>query len=228
MLGHQFVVAGDDLDHDTVGGKSGQGGLGALLGGIKEGGEARKDQFRFIAYHGMGMVRPHLSRSYSQHPETFATQGLELAVDAHARCFIQGTRVCLPIRLVADRQPQDVFGSPFDNQQPARAAVKEHRNPATLEVERHFIDLLPATCIDLRVLQDGVIQGALQTCFKKTVVIGQFQDPLAFLPQGIQVAFQMDAGFGQGAGLVGAEDIHAPQVVDRSEPFYDHLVGRHP
>ena len=60
MLGHQFVVAGDDLDRDPVGGKSGQSRLGALLGRIEEGGKARKDQFRFIAHHGMGVVHPHL------------------------------------------------------------------------------------------------------------------------------------------------------------------------
>ena len=38
----------------------------------------------------------------------------------------------------------------------------------------------------------------------------------------------MDAGLGQGAGLVGAEDIHAPEVLDRGELFHDHLAGRHP
>ena len=114
------------------------------------------------------------------------------------------------IRLVADRQPQDIFGSALDNQHPARAIVKEHRNPATLEVELHFIYLAPAARVDLRVLQNGVIQGTLQTGFKKTVVVGQLQDPLTFLPKGIQVAFQMDAGLGQGARLVGAKDIHAP------------------
>lgn len=74
-------------------------------------------------------------------------------------------------------------------------------------------------------LQNSVIQGAFQTRFKKTVVIGQLQDSLTFLPQWIQVAFQMDAGFGQGTDLVGSEDIHAPQVEDRREPFHDHHVG---
>jgi hypothetical protein len=60
MLGHQFVVAGDDLDRDPVGGKSGQGCLGALLWRIEEGGEPRKDQFRFIAKYGMSLARPDL------------------------------------------------------------------------------------------------------------------------------------------------------------------------
>ena len=60
MLGHQFVIAGDDLDRDPIGGKSGQGRLGALLWRIEEGGEAREDQFRFIADYGMGMIHPHL------------------------------------------------------------------------------------------------------------------------------------------------------------------------
>ena len=60
VLGHQFVVAGDDLDRDPIGGQPGQRPFGALLGRIEEGGEARKDQFRFIAHHRMGVVHPHL------------------------------------------------------------------------------------------------------------------------------------------------------------------------
>jgi hypothetical protein len=39
-------MTGDDLDRDPIGGKSGQGRLGALLWRIQEGGEAHKDQFR--------------------------------------------------------------------------------------------------------------------------------------------------------------------------------------
>src|SRR3974390_1395417 len=60
MLGHQFVVASDDLDCDPIGGKSGQGRLGALLWRIEECGEAHKDQLRFIANHGMSLVLSNL------------------------------------------------------------------------------------------------------------------------------------------------------------------------
>ena len=73
MLGHQFIVAGNDLDRDSVGGQSRQGRLGALLGWIEEGGEARKDQFRLITHHGMRLVLPHLPRGDAQYPESLFT-----------------------------------------------------------------------------------------------------------------------------------------------------------
>ena len=38
----------------------------------------------------------------------------------------------------------------------------------------------------------------------------------------------MHGPFGQGAGFVGADDVHAAEVLDRSEPFDDHLYLRHP
>ncbi|MCY1230900.1 hypothetical protein D9M69_386730 [compost metagenome] len=60
MLRDQFIIAGDDLDRDPIGGEFRQGRLGTLLGGIEEGREASKDQLRFITHHGMGVVHPHL------------------------------------------------------------------------------------------------------------------------------------------------------------------------
>ena len=38
----------------------------------------------------------------------------------------------------------------------------------------------------------------------------------------------MNAGLGQGARLVGAEYIHAPQIVDCGKPLDNHLAGCHP
>jgi hypothetical protein len=148
-----------------------------------------------------------------------------LSIDAHARRIIERTHLLL--QPIADRQTQDIFGSPFDHEQPGRAIVEEHRNPAALEVELHFIDLTPAAYVDFRMLQDGAIQGTFQSRFKKTVEVGQLQNPRTFPAKGVQVAFQVDAGLGQGAGLVGTEYIHAPQIVDRGEPLDDHLAGCH-
>ena len=127
-----------------------------------------------------------------------------MRIDLFACRLIQGKRASLPIRLVVDRQAQDVLGSPFDDQQPGLTVVKEHGNPAALEVEGHFIDLVPAAHVDFFVLQDGVIQRTLHSGFKKAVKVSQTQNALAFPSQGVHVALQMDAGLGQGARFVGA------------------------
>lgn len=69
------------------------------------GGE-RHSQFRFIAYHGMRMVHPHLSRGDSQHPGGLSTQRLESHVDAKPHRFVERTRLRLSQRRgqVAGRQ----------------------------------------------------------------------------------------------------------------------------
>ena len=49
MLGHQFAVAGDDLDRNAALPEGGQRAAGTLLGRVEKGGEAGEDEFRFIA-----------------------------------------------------------------------------------------------------------------------------------------------------------------------------------
>ena len=102
VLGHQLVVAGDDLDRDPVGGKSCQGRLGALFWWIEEGGEAHKDEFGFIANHGFGLIHSDLPRGNSQNAEAVLAQSLELSIDARARRIIQRMRARIPVQFVAD------------------------------------------------------------------------------------------------------------------------------
>ena len=86
---------------------------------------------------------------------------------------------------------------------------------------------MPRAGVDFRVFQDGIVERAFHTGFKETVVVGQFQHPLAILPQWVKMAFQLDFRLGQRAGLVGTKNIHAAQIENGAEPLDDHLARRH-
>ncbi len=124
-------------------------------------------------------------------------------------------------------QAQYVFRRALDRQHPGVRPLYQHRNPPPFEIEMHLVNLFPAGNVDLAMLQDGVVERAFQAALEVTVEIGQLQHPRAFPPQGVDVAFQADAGLGQGAGLVGAEHVHRPHVLDRRRPFDDDPPGRH-
>ena len=50
-------------------------------------------------------------REAIQHPEALVTERFELGIDIDASRIIQGMQAGIFISLIADRQPQDIFGS---------------------------------------------------------------------------------------------------------------------
>jgi len=54
---------------------------------------------------------------------------------------------------------------------------------------------------------------------------GELQYTEASLPNDITVLFKEDAVHRQSAGLVGAQDVHRAEVLDRVEPLDDHLLA---
>ena len=50
---------------------------------------------------------------------------------------------------------------------------------------------------------------------------------MSSFPMDIEVPLEDDLVLRQGAGLVGAEDIHRPEILDGIKPFDDGLAPRH-
>ena len=79
----------------------------------------------------------------------------------------------------------------------------------------------------LGVSQDRTIQNILETGLEVAVQIGQREDVVAFLQHHIAVSLQDDSVHRQGASLVGAEDIHRPQVLNKVNSLDDDLLAAH-
>jgi hypothetical protein len=75
------------------------------------------------------------------------------------------------------------------------------------------------------VLQDGSIHQVLEPGLKVTVQEGLHEHAFVLLEDDIAVPFEDDAVLRQGAGLVGAQDVHGPEVLDGIELLDDHLVA---
>jgi hypothetical protein len=56
-----------------------------------------------------------------------------------------------------------------------------------------------------------------------TVEPGQVEHALTVGARERNLPHKADLGFGEGPGLIRAQDVHAAQVMDRAEPFHDHL-----
>ena len=73
-------------------------------------------------------------------------------------------------------------------------------------------------------LQHGLVQAAAQAGLEVAVQPGQLEHRVAVVPLRVEVAFEPDAGFGEGAGLVGCQHVHRAQVLDGRQPLHDDLL----
>ena len=109
---------------------------------------------------------------------------------------------------------------------------QNNRHAPPRKVERQFINffeamLEPDMLLHLDMVEHGNVQQVLQPGLVVAVEIGVFEDAARFPTMQVDVMHQDDLVLGQRAGLVGAQDIHRPEVLDRVETLYDHLLARH-
>jgi hypothetical protein len=76
--------------------------------------------------------------------------------------------------------------------------------------------------------QDRVVERAFHAGFELAVDEGIGESRRGFGTGSIDNADQLDRGFRQRAGLVGAQDVHGPHIVNRGQPLHDDLLLRHP
>ena len=111
-------------------------------------------------------------------------------------------------------------------------ALDEHGHAAALEVEGDLVHLLHRMVHvegfpQIRMIQDRLVHLVAQARLVVAVVEGQLQHPLVLAAFQVHVFFQEDPVLGQGAGLVGAEDVHGAEVLDGPQPLHDDLVAGH-
>ena len=104
-----------------------------------------------------------------------------------------------------------------------------HRHAAAFEVERDLIHLLPAlretaSGIQLHAFQHRGVEQVFQPGLVMAIEPGGVQDSLAGFTGNIGMVLQHDFILGQGAGFIGAEDIHRAKVLNGVEVFDDHLL----
>ncbi len=103
-----------------------------------------------------------------------------------------------------------------------------HRKAFAGEVERDLVHLLVLRDGRVLVLQDRVVQGALDARFKVTVQVDEPQDVVVVLALDVHMPVQHDLAFGQCAGLVAAEDLHAAEVLNGRKLLDQDFLLSHP
>ena len=117
MVRDQLAISGDDFDVDSACLECGQRGTGALLWRIEKRCESRKDELRFVAHDGMGMIPADFPPGDSDYAEALALQRMVLVADAGANGFIHRTSRLNVASFTYCAERQYVIRCTFDDEQ---------------------------------------------------------------------------------------------------------------
>ena len=130
----------------------------------------------------------------------------------------------LVVDLVAVADGQDLLDGSFADQLVVAFVVDDHRHAATLEVEGDLVDLAAgALHVEVGAGQDGAVEEVAEARLVMGVHPGVAEDVLGLAADDVDVALEHDVVLRERAGLVGAEDVHRPEVLDGVETLHHDL-----
>ena len=110
------------------------------------------------------------------------------------------------------------------HEQTRRTVINERGDAAPLEIEGDFVDLAPGFYVDLSMGENRVIKRALDTALKGAIEISQPKYCLAVVTAGVYVASQANLGLRERPCLIGAENVHGAEIVDRGKALHNNAT----
>ena len=227
---HQLAVAGQDFDGDPARFQRFQRGRGGLFRRIEECDVTFEDQIGFIDTLVVPFPRGQELAGYRHHAQPLTVQVIGDAFDAAQHGLIQ--RHDLPVMAHLRGNIQDLLQCPFADQLVhVRLLADHHRHAAPFKVERNFVHLLPAAGehagrLLVHPFQHRHVEQVFQPGLIMAVQPRAVQHPFAGLSGDIGVVLQHDFVLRQGAGFIGAKNVHRAKVLDGVEVFNNHLLFR--
>ena len=113
----------------------------------------------------------------------------------------------------------------------ALGILHQHRHHAAGEVERQLIQLLvfldQRLLVKIGAIQNRPVEQILEAGLKVADQVAVEEHLVGFTPRDIAMTHENHAVLGERAGLVGAEDIHAAEVLNGVEALDDHVLAAH-
>ena len=221
---HQRVVAGDHLERDTEAPKPRDGFGDAWLRGIIQHQEPQERHPGLVVLGDRLPPAFHLSPGHAQGAKPLGAERLVTVPNGRGSCSHRNGAVNT-IGLGAHLE--HVEHGPLGHHDPPWPRRRQYAEPFPSEVVRHLIESRPAGEIDGALRADRRIDRVGETSLEGCVQEGVEEHPLARLARRIHGGVKPYRSLGQGAGLVGTEDVHAAEVLDRRQSFDDDFFGRH-
>lgn len=230
---HGVVVAREHLHLDAVVLQLADGACGRGLRRIEEGEEADEHHVALVPDREVVLLAEETAVGDGQHAQPLVVHPF---ADRLCRRNPLGGELPHGAALLGVRADlEHLLHGPLGDDLPlARAVLDDHRHAAAREVERNLVHLAVVVLHRLQlqlpdVGEDGPVHEVLQPRLEEAVEVGVAEDAPAVVGAavGVDVAFEHDLVAGQRPGLVRAENVHRPEVLDRVQVLDDHLLARH-
>ena len=107
-------------------------------------------------------------------------------------------------------------------------ALHDHAQPLADEVVGDFVHLDVRREVGTRQAPERLVDRVREARLERGVEHRVQQDPVARVAVDVEGRVQLHDAFGERAGLVGAQHVHAAEVLDRVEAAHDHVRCGHP
>ena len=95
------------------------------------------------------------------------------------------------------------------------------------EIIGDFILFTVSRDVNFLMLKDRFIDGICKTGFIRCIEIRKKEYFITGIPVHIECRFNLHGSFSKGAGFIGADNVHASEILDGRKPLDDHLLLSH-
>ncbi len=167
---------------------------------------------------------------HRQDPEAIVAEALVLFLQPDDQVGVHGRH--LPIQLEVRALVEDLFRSALGEQDCfAFGILHQYGHHAPGEVERDLVQLLVlldhGLPVEVGAIQDRPVEQVLEAGLEVADQVAVQKHFLGFLSGHVAMPLEDDAILGERAGFVGAQHVHAPEVLNGVEPLDDHFLAAH-
>ena len=235
--GDAVVVAGQDLDRHALGLEGGDSARGTCFGRIEEGQKAHQHHVVLVGDAKLAHGARAGLLCHGDHAQALGIESCHLL--ANLGELLVGERLGDAIDFDKGADFEHLFGSALGDHLGFALGVGYNYAQATArEIEGHLVDLGVAVAQALAqhgigrddrgryigTVDYGQVDKVFEAGLEEAVQKRMAQHTCVLIAIGVEVALEHDAVFGEGAGLVAAQDVHGTQVLDRRQLLDDNLA----
>ena len=236
--GDAVVVAGQDLDRHALGLERGDGARGTRLGRIEEGQKAHQHHVAFVGDAKLAHAARIGFLRHGNHAQALGVEPGDLLANLGELIF--GKRLGGAIDLDKGADLEHFLGSSLGDHLGFALGVGDNDAQATArEIEGHLVDLGIAVAQALAqhrighdgrgrhigTVDDGQVDKVFEAGLEEAVQKRMAQHACVLVAVSVEIALEHDAVFGEGAGLIAAQDVHRAEVLDRRQLLDDNLAA---
>ena len=228
---NDVIVPRQDLHLHTTGLQSGNGRSRGFLWRIEERNIAKQCEAGLVL-DGIRRLRwRHFLEGDRNHAKSVGVELGGRLLRLGEVALIEGAGLAVDRIVLASRE--DFFDGSFAYENVGVVTSLENdRHPAPFKVEWNLVDLAEPffdlqLLIEFDMFEDCDIEQVLEAGLVETVQIGIFEDAVGILALEVEVALKDNAVLCERTGLIRAQYVHCPEVLDRVEAFDNDLFLRH-